>query len=94
MAKHKSFQKKLFYYTPTRSVSLLMSVLNFQTSITDGFRPRMSRYICFFMQLIEEYPLATFFFIIPDPYDINDQLRQKSMTSYRRYERCQRPKTS
>ena len=45
-----------------------------------------------FMQLIEEYLLATFF--IPDPYDINGQLRQKSMTSYRRNERCQRPKTS
>ena len=47
-----------------------------------------------FMQLIEEYLSATFFFIIPDPYDINGQLRQKSMTSYRRNERCQRPKTS
>ena len=48
-----------------------------------------------FMKLIEEYLLATFFFIIiPDPYDINGQLRQKSMTSYRRNERCQRPKTS
>ena len=46
-----------------------------------------------FMQLIEEYLLATFF-IIRDPYDINGQLRQKSMTSYRRNERCQRPKTS
>ena len=44
-----------------------------------------------FMQLIEEYLLATFFFIIPDPYDINGQLRQKSMTSYRCNERCQRP---
>ena len=48
-----------------------------------------------FMQLIEEYLLATFFFLfIPDPFDINVQLRQKSMTSYRRNERCQRPKTS
>ena len=32
--------------------------------------------------------------IIPDPKDINGQLRQKSMTSCRRNERCQRPKTS
>ena len=31
-----------------------------------------------FMQLIEEYLSATFF-IIPDPYDINGQLRQKSI---------------
>ena len=46
------------------------------------------------MQLIEEYLLATFFFIISDPYDINGQLRQKSMILYRRNERCQRPKTS
>ena len=46
-----------------------------------------------FMQLIEEYLLATFF-LIPDPYDINGKLRLKSMTSYRRNERCQRPKTS
>ena len=45
-----------------------------------------------FMQLIEEYLLATLFFIIPDPYDINGQLRQKSITSYRRNERCQSPK--
>ena len=47
-----------------------------------------------FMQLIEEYLLATFVFIVPDTYDINGQLSQKSMTSYRRNERCQRPKTS
>ena len=32
--------------------------------------------------------------IIPDPYDINGQLLKKSMTSCRRNERCQRPKTS
>ena len=32
--------------------------------------------------------------IIPDPLDINGQLRQKSMTSCRRNERCQGPKTS
>ena len=32
--------------------------------------------------------------IIPDPQDINGQLRQKSMTSWRPNERCQRPKTS
>ena len=47
-----------------------------------------------FMQLIEVYLFATFFIIIPDPYDINGQLRQKSMTSYRRNERWQMPKTS
>ena len=35
-----------------------------------------------------------FFFIILDHKDINDQLRQKSLTSCRRNERCQRPKTS
>ena len=47
------------------------------------------------MQLIKEYPLATiFFFIIPDPSDINGQLHQKSMTSCRRNERGQKPKTS
>ena len=32
--------------------------------------------------------------IIPDPQDINSQLRQKAMTLCRRNERCQRPKTS
>ena len=32
--------------------------------------------------------------IIPDPYDTNGQLRQKSMTSCRRNELCQRGKTS
>ena len=47
-----------------------------------------------FMQLFEEYLLATKKMIIPDPLDINGQLRQKSMTSCRRNERCQRPKTS
>ena len=31
---------------------------------------------------------------IPDPEDTNGQLRKKSMTSCRRNERCQRPKTS
>ena len=49
-----------------------------------------------FMQLIEEYPLAKKkkILIILDPWDINGQLRQKSMTSCRRNERCQRTKTS
>ena len=47
-----------------------------------------------FMQLIEEYLLAIKKLIIPDPKDINGQLRQKAMTSCRRNERCQRPKTS
>ena len=46
LEKLKSFQKKMFYYTPTRRGSLLTSVLNFQPSITDGWRPRMSRYFC------------------------------------------------
>ena len=41
-----------------------------------------------FMQLIEEYRLAIKkILIIPDPKDINGQLRQKSMTSCRRNER-------
>ena len=48
-----------------------------------------------FMQLIEEYLLAKKnILIFPDSYDINGQLRQKSMTPCRRDERCQRPKTS
>ena len=88
-----SEKKKSFYYTPTRSVSLLTSVLNFQTSITDGWRPRMSRYFCLLCNWLRSI-CWQHFFIIPDPYDINGQLRQKSMTSYRRNERCQRPKTS
>ena len=92
--KHKSFQKKSFYYTPTRSVSLLTSVLNFQTSITDGWRPRMSRYFCLLCNWLRSICWQHFCFVIPDPYDINGQLCQKSITSYRRYVRCQRPNTS
>ena len=44
MEKTQTFSEIIVYYTPTRSVSLLMSVLNFQTSITEWQRPRMSRY--------------------------------------------------
>ena len=39
-------RKWSFYYTPSRSVSLLTSVLIFQTAITGGWRSRMSRYFC------------------------------------------------
>ena len=93
MKKTQKFSEKIVFYTPTRSVSLQTSVLNFQTSITDGWRPRMSRYFCFLCNWLRSICLQHFF-IIPDPYDINGQLRKKSMTSYRRNERCQRPKTS
>ena len=41
MEKHKSFQKDLFNYTPSRSVSLLMSVLIFeQQKQADDVRTR------------------------------------------------------
>ena len=40
-----------------------------------------------FRQLIEEYLLGKKILIIPDPQDINGQLRQKVMTSCRRNER-------
>ena len=73
--KHKSFQKKSFYYTPNRSVSLLTSVLNFQTSITDGWRPRMSRHFCLLCNWLRSICRQLFFFIIPDPYDIYGQSR-------------------
>ena len=46
MEKHKMFQKYSLYYTPTRSVSFLTSVLKFQAAITGGWRLRMSRYFC------------------------------------------------
>ena len=94
MKNTKVFRKKSFNYTPTRSVSLLTSVLNFQTSITDGWRPPMSQYFCLLCNLLGSICWQHFFFIIPDPYDINGQLRQKSMTSFWRNERCQRTKTS
>ena len=42
----KGFWKKLFNYTSSCSVSLLMSVLIFQTAITGGWCSRMSRYFC------------------------------------------------
>ena len=92
--KHKSFHKKivLLHSHSQRffaKVSLKFSNIN-NRRVTSAFVATLLS----FMQLIEEYLSATFFFIIPDPYDINGQLRQKSMTSYRRNERCQRPKTS
>ena len=92
--KHKSFQEKSFYYAPTRSVSFLKSVLNFQTSITDGWRPRMSRYFCLLCNWLRSIYWQQKILIIPDPKEINGQLLQKSMTSCRRNERCQRHKTS
>ena len=73
---------------------MLTSVLNFQTSITDGWRTRISRYFCVLCNWFRSICWQRKVLIIPDPKDINDQLRQKSMTSCRRNEHCQRPKTS
>ena len=58
LIENKSFQKKSLYYTPTFSVSLLTSVLNFQTPITAHVATLLS-----FMQLIEECLLAIFFLL-------------------------------
>ena len=94
MEKHKRFQKWLFYYTLTRSISLLTSVLNFQTAITDVWRPRMSQYFCLLCNWLGVSVSNKKILIIPDLLGINGQLRQKSTTSCRHIERCQRPKTS
>ena len=89
MEKHKSFQKLSFYYTPTRSVSLLTSVLNFQTSITDGRRPRMSRYFCLLCIWLRGISWQW------KDFDYSWSLGYNwPITSCRRNERCQRPKTS
>ena len=93
--KHKSFQKWSFHYTPSRSVSLLTSVLNFQASITDQWRPRMSRYFCLLCNWLST--------ICWQQKDFDNSWYsgykrlftvKKSMTSCRRKERCQRPKIS
>ena len=47
-----------------------------------------------FMQLIEGYLLATFFFYYSWSFWYKRPITSKSMISYRRNERCQRPKTS
>ena len=46
MGKHEKFRKLPFIYAPSRSVSLLTSVLIFQTAITAALRSVMSRYFC------------------------------------------------
>ena len=94
--------KKTQTFSEKKNVSFHFHSLRFFTNVSLKFsninnRQVTSAYVAIllsFMQLIEEYLLATFFCIIPDPYGINGQLRQKSMTSYRRNERCPRPKTS
>ena len=58
MGKREKFRKETFIYTPSRSVSLLSSVLIFQTAITGAGRSLMSRYFLSFMQCVEEYLVA------------------------------------
>ena len=95
MEKHTKVFKKKIALLHSHSQRFFANVsLKFSNINNRRVRSAYVAILLSFMQLIEEYLLATFSFIIPDPYDISGQLRQKSMTSNRRNERCQRPKTS
>ena len=56
--------RKIVLLHPTRSVSLPTSVLNFQTSITDGWRPRLSRYFCLLCNCLRSICWQHFFLLL------------------------------
>ena len=58
LEKHKKVSEKSLNYTPTSSVSLLTSVLNFRTAITLRMTFAHVAILLSFMQPIEEYLLA------------------------------------
>ena len=70
-------------------VSLNLSNSNYRY-MTFGYDAKLF----FPMQLIEHYPVRPKRLITHVPKGINGQIRQKAQTSRRRYEPCQRLKTS
>ena len=85
---------QMSYYTPTCSDSLLTSVLNFQTPITDGWRLRMSLHFCLLCNWLRsicwQYKDFDYFWSL----GYKGPITSKTITSCRRNERFQRPKTS
>ena len=88
-------RKHSFSYLPSRSVSLLTSVLIFQTAITGRWRSRMSRYFCLLHNGLWSILLHYNFFDYSWSLGYKQPITSKTiMTSPRRNERYQRPETS